>query len=894
MNIAFFSHNGQLQGAPLYLAWLAGKHGALGHACTVFSAEEGPLRETCESLGVRFVVVQGCYRQKQLKRAIWRAMEDHLGPPDLCIVNTILGYHLVPALRKRYPNASVGWVIHESQFEQLWQECRGISPEHFAMADRVIFVAERTKELYQHLDTGNFTVIPAGIPLADIDEHREGHARRDLRERHGIHQDAFVFLIVGTLTPRKGQHEFVKSALQLLKVLNDPRLTFVIVGDEVPGERYLEQMYATIASQGKDTQSHFHFVPARKDIFDFFGLADAYVCNSFVESFPLVVLEAMAFGLPVISSATYGTTEQLEDGRSGLLITPGSIDELTKQMYWVLQHPEEARTLGENAHKRVHALFSLDRMLEQYQALFPVPAPLREPDQSLTKPYRFFRWIKRQWIAMGRPFPEFVHMVRHQWLGPWWPVAHSGEARPQKEASAERDLPETSVGIIIPCHNYGHFLAEAIKSALSQTFKTAEIIVVDDSSTDDTAEVAARYADRGVRYYRGDWRAVGEARNFGLAQSKAEFLVFLDADDVLHPHYVSCGLHSLRKHKDAAIAYSDQQCFGRHRQLLKAPQMFDWRIFDRGNFIHAASMVRREALAQAGGFTHGVGHHGDWVTWRRILALGWQAVRSEGMLFYRKHESGMFNALEAQKTPVEASGLLEEPTTFCLSLSGRGWAWPQMSAFLARQTFPHDKVHLILLDTSQGEHFGNTIREWISRCDYGSITYLREAVGPKGLADLPRDQAAHEVSHACAAIYNRFARIVQTPLVLFLEDDVIPPHDVFTRLALHLDKTIFSVSAAYRHRTRSAPVAWHWNKHGNAVDASLAKGTESIGGNGFGCLLMRGEYLRHTVFRSGPPYYNFDHHFYAQYVRSEGGTALIDWDCRCRHYSSADAWVEPS
>jgi glycosyltransferase involved in cell wall biosynthesis len=90
------------------------------------------------------------------------------------------------------------------------------------------------------------------------------------------------------------------------------------------------------------------------------------------------------------------------------------------------------------------------------------------------------------------------------------------------------------VSVIIPTYNAAAFIAEAIDSALAQTYAPREVIVVDDGSTDDTAEVLARYGDR-VTYIRQENARQAAARNRGVRDSSATVLAFLDADDVWRP-----------------------------------------------------------------------------------------------------------------------------------------------------------------------------------------------------------------------------------------------------------------------------------------------------------------------------------------------------------------------
>jgi glycosyltransferase involved in cell wall biosynthesis/peptidoglycan/xylan/chitin deacetylase (PgdA/CDA1 family)/SAM-dependent methyltransferase len=118
-----------------------------------------------------------------------------------------------------------------------------------------------------------------------------------------------------------------------------------------------------------------------------------------------------------------------------------------------------------------------------------------------------------------------------------------------REGTTASDVPLISV--IIPSYNHAHFLTEAIESILSQTYSHYEIVVVDDGSTDNTAEVAGRYP--GVRCVRQDNRGLAAARNTGIRKSSGDYLVFLDADDRLLPRALEVGLACLRAHPECAF-----------------------------------------------------------------------------------------------------------------------------------------------------------------------------------------------------------------------------------------------------------------------------------------------------------------------------------------------------
>src|SRR5215210_7397761 len=119
------------------------------------------------------------------------------------------------------------------------------------------------------------------------------------------------------------------------------------------------------------------------------------------------------------------------------------------------------------------------------------------------------------------------------------------EGRPGREGGL--------VSVVIPCYNQAHFLDEAIESVLSQSYTNFEVIVVDDGSTDTTSEVASGHADAGVRLFRQENRGLAGARNRGLAESKGEYVVFLDSDDRLLGEALAVGVRELKSHPGCAF-----------------------------------------------------------------------------------------------------------------------------------------------------------------------------------------------------------------------------------------------------------------------------------------------------------------------------------------------------
>lgn len=101
------------------------------------------------------------------------------------------------------------------------------------------------------------------------------------------------------------------------------------------------------------------------------------------------------------------------------------------------------------------------------------------------------------------------------------------------------------VSIIIPTHNKGLYIKDAIDSALNQTWENIEIIIVDDSSTDRTIEILNSIQNKRVKVYHKSFRNASASRNFGLANANGSFIQFLDADDILDPDKIKCQLRDM-------------------------------------------------------------------------------------------------------------------------------------------------------------------------------------------------------------------------------------------------------------------------------------------------------------------------------------------------------------
>lgn len=117
------------------------------------------------------------------------------------------------------------------------------------------------------------------------------------------------------------------------------------------------------------------------------------------------------------------------------------------------------------------------------------------------------------------------------------------------------------VSVIVPCFNYGRFLAETLESVLAQTVLPHEIIVIDDGSTDNTATVAAQFASH-ITYVKQENHGVSAARNHGIDRATGDWLAFLDADDLWESEFLARIRPICLGDPPPAIVFTDYHTFG--------------------------------------------------------------------------------------------------------------------------------------------------------------------------------------------------------------------------------------------------------------------------------------------------------------------------------------------
>lgn len=206
--------------------------------------------------------------------------------------------------------------------------------------------------------------------------------------------------------------------------------------------------------------------------------------------------------------------------------------------------------------------------------------------------------------------------------------------------------PDRSVCVVITTYNHAHFLADALDSVLAQSIPASQILVVDDGSLDNPAEVVARYP--GVQLIRQDNAGLAAARNAGLGHTQCDLVIFLDADDVLTANAVQSGLECYAAHPLSGFVYGAYRLVDQNLVPTSGPQFRPLgssatRDLLVENLIgmHAAVLYDREKLIACGGFDETLLRCEDYDAYFRLARKHPAACHPEVAAHYRIHQGNM-------------------------------------------------------------------------------------------------------------------------------------------------------------------------------------------------------------------------------------------------------------
>lgn len=277
------------------------------------------------------------------------------------------------------------------------------------------------------------------------------------------------------------------------------------------------------------------------------------------------------------------------------------------------------------------------------------------------------------------------------------------------------NLPDVSV--VVPVFNGARFLEPTLRSVLAQQAVDAELIVVDDGSTDESAETVSRVAPHAL-LLRQENAGVCVARNSGLARARARTVIFLDQDDLWHPKMLArqlalldsdpalvaavCPYHHWRPLRGV---YPDPAAvWGEPQKPTLDPNFSGW-VYHQFLFdcwaLTSATLLRREAVLAAGGFNEALPFSEDWDLWLRLSRQGQFALLTWPSVLYRHHSIQGSRVVRERDWRLEL--LLRNASSHGLeSPDGRAMEATRFQALLARYQADFGIHHLLYGDRSLG------------------------------------------------------------------------------------------------------------------------------------------------------------------------------------------------
>lgn len=224
-------------------------------------------------------------------------------------------------------------------------------------------------------------------------------------------------------------------------------------------------------------------------------------------------------------------------------------------------------------------------------------------------------------------------------------------------------MDKSLVTVIVPCFNYGHLICETLESIINQTYTLWECIVVDDGSTDNTADTVKYFLESDVRFiyvYQTN-KGLSAARNKGLSSAKGEFIQYLDADDIICPTKLESQIRFLESNSLIDLVYGRSYFFegdfslnavypwvesGSRLHLIKPGELTNvlYYLLIQNIMPVNAALIRRKSIEAVGKFDESLYSCEDWDMWLRLAVNNAKFAfddREETSCYVRKHQNSM-------------------------------------------------------------------------------------------------------------------------------------------------------------------------------------------------------------------------------------------------------------
>jgi GT2 family glycosyltransferase len=222
--------------------------------------------------------------------------------------------------------------------------------------------------------------------------------------------------------------------------------------------------------------------------------------------------------------------------------------------------------------------------------------------------------------------------------------------------SISKSIP--SVFVAVPCYNYGRFLEQCVGSVLAQAGVEVQVLIIDDASSDDTADVARRLTQNDPRvHFIRHVNNAGHIATFneGIAAASGDYFLLLSADDYLLPGALGRAAALMERRRDVAFTFGQATVEGQETGRVSALPVETMgqaeRILTGREFVELSgprnivpaltAVIRRSVQQRAGGYLNTLPHSGDMEMWLRLAAAGAVGYIAAVQAVYRRHDNNM-------------------------------------------------------------------------------------------------------------------------------------------------------------------------------------------------------------------------------------------------------------
>jgi len=210
-------------------------------------------------------------------------------------------------------------------------------------------------------------------------------------------------------------------------------------------------------------------------------------------------------------------------------------------------------------------------------------------------------------------------------------------------------MSDIEISVYMPSHNYGAYLESAIESVLRQTIDSWELLVIDDNSSDNTAEVMSLYkGDERVRLFHLDGIGLPAVCNFAIKKSRGKYVIRLDADDIFDENALVVLHNWLIRHPSHAMVFSDYYFIDDNGEVYAHERRE--KVYERDNFLDmpangACCLLRKDVYEEIGGYREDLGAQDGFDLWNKLLVGKYKSSNVNIPLFYyRRHTSNLTNS----------------------------------------------------------------------------------------------------------------------------------------------------------------------------------------------------------------------------------------------------------